>query len=61
MIYFGQEVGEAGNENGGFGTLELQFFDYVGVPSHQRWMNNGKFEGNLQVVKRLLEIFIKAA
>jgi hypothetical protein len=25
MIYFGQEVGEAGNENGGFGThLELQ-------------------------------------
>jgi hypothetical protein len=20
MIYFGQEVGEAGNENGGFGT-----------------------------------------
>jgi hypothetical protein len=37
MIYFGQEVGEAGNENGGFGThSELQFFDYVGVPSHQR-------------------------
>jgi hypothetical protein len=25
--------------------LELQFFDYVGVPSHQRWMNNGKFDG----------------
>jgi hypothetical protein len=26
MIYFGQEVGEAGNENGGFGThSELQF------------------------------------
>jgi hypothetical protein len=24
---------------------ELQFFDYVGVPSHQRWMNNGKFDG----------------
>jgi hypothetical protein len=23
---------------------ELQF-DYVGVPSHQRWMNNGKFDG----------------
>jgi hypothetical protein len=19
---------------------ELQFFDYVGVPNHQRWMNN---------------------
>jgi hypothetical protein len=26
---------------------ELQFFDYVGVPNHQRWMNNGKFDGGL--------------
>jgi glycosidase len=46
MIYFGQEVGEAGNENGGFGThSRTSIFDYVGVPSHQRWMNNGKFDG----------------
>jgi glycosidase len=22
-------------------------FDYVGVPNHQRWMNNGKFDGGL--------------
>jgi len=46
MIYFGQEVGEAANENAGFGTRSrTSIFDYVGVPSHQRWMNEGKFDG----------------
>ncbi len=46
MIYFGQELGEAANENGGFGThSRTSIFDYVGVPSHQRWMNEGKFDG----------------
>lgn len=46
MIYFGQEVGEAGKENGGFGThSRTSIFDYVGVPNHQRWMNGGKFDG----------------
>ncbi len=46
MIYFGQEVGEAGNENGGFGShSRTSIFDYMGVPNHQRWMNGGKFDG----------------
>lgn len=46
MVYFGQEVGEAGNENGGFGThSRTSIYDYVGVPNHQRWMNEGKFDG----------------
>jgi glycosidase len=46
MIYFGQEVGEAGNEDAGFGTnSRTSIFDYVGVPNHQRWMNEGKFDG----------------
>lgn len=46
MIYFGQEVGEAAHENAGFGTRSrTSIFDYVGVPNHQRWMNNGKFDG----------------
>lgn len=46
MIYFGQEVGEAGNENGGFGTRSrTSIFDYVGVPAHQRWMNKKEFDG----------------
>ena len=46
MIYFGQEVGEAGNEDGGFGKpTRTSIFDYVGVPNHQRWMNDGLFDG----------------
>jgi glycosidase len=46
MIYFGQEVGEAGNENAGFGKhSRTSIFDYIGVPNHQRWMNGGKFDG----------------
>jgi hypothetical protein len=46
MIYFGQEVGEKGAEIGGFGQpTRTSIFDYVGVPQHQKWMNNGKFDG----------------
>lgn len=46
MVYFGQEVGEAGTIDGGFGKpTRTSIFDYVGVPNHQRWMNGGKFDG----------------
>ena len=46
MIYFGQEVGEAGAENAGFGSpSRTSIFDYIGVPNHQRWMNNKAFDG----------------
>ncbi len=46
MIYFGQEVGEAGTIDGGFGKpTRTSIFDYVGVPNHQRWMNNKQFDG----------------
>lgn len=46
MIYFGQEVGEAGNEDAGFGKRSrTSIFDYIGVPAHQRWMNEGAFDG----------------
>ena len=46
MVYFGQEVGEPGKENAGFGThSRTSIFDYIGVPNHQRWMNGGKFDG----------------
>ncbi len=46
MLYFGQEVGEDGSEDGGFGKpTRTSIFDYVGVPAHQRWMNNGAFDG----------------
>jgi glycosidase len=46
MIYFGQEVGEDADEDGGFGDpSRTSIFDYVGVPAHQRWMNDGAFDG----------------
>jgi len=46
MIYFGQEVGEDGSEETGFGDpTRTTIFDYAGVPAHQRWMNNGAFDG----------------
>ena len=46
MIYFGQEVGEPGNEDAGFGSpTRTSIFDYIGVPHHQRWVNEKKFDG----------------
>jgi hypothetical protein len=46
LVYFGQEVGEPGAENAGFGKpTRTSIFDYIGVPSHQRWMNGGAFDG----------------
>ncbi|HEX8357503.1 MAG TPA: alpha-amylase family protein [Segetibacter sp.] len=46
LIYFGQEVGEPGTQDAGFGKpTRTSIFDYVGVPHHQRWMNEGKFDG----------------
>ena len=56
MVYFGQEVGEAGNENAGFGThSRTSIFDYIGVPNHQRWMNDGKFDGG-QLTPREIDL-----
>ncbi|MAD97196.1 MAG: alpha-amylase [Flavobacteriaceae bacterium] len=46
MIYFGQEFGEPGAENAGFGSpSRTSIFDYIGVPSLQRWVNDKKFDG----------------
>lgn len=47
MLYFGQEVGEPGKGQEGFGGDDNRttIFDYWGVPSHQKWMNNGAFDG----------------
>ena len=46
LIYFGQEVGESGDGDAGFGDpMRTTIFDYWGVPAHQRWMNGGKFDG----------------
>lgn len=46
MLYFGQETGEPAKENAGFGSpTRTSIFDYIGVPSFQRWVNNKKFDG----------------
>ncbi len=46
MLYFGQDVGEPGDGNAGFGSeTRTTIFDYWGVPAHQRWMNGGAFDG----------------
>jgi len=47
MLYSGQEVGEPGKGIEGFGVDDNRttIFDYWGVPNHQKWMNNGLFDG----------------
>jgi hypothetical protein len=46
LLYFGQDVAEDGSEDLGFADpSRTSIFDYGGVPAHQRWMNNGKFDG----------------
>jgi len=47
MVYFGQEVGERALGSAGFGPDEgrTTIFDYHGVPEHQKWLNNGLFDG----------------
>lgn len=59
MVYFGQEVGEPAAEQAGFGSpSRTSIFDYIGVPHHQRWMNNKKFDGGqLSVEEKALRDF----
>ncbi|REG89787.1 alpha-amylase family glycosyl hydrolase [Winogradskyella sediminis] len=46
MIYFGQEFGEPGAEDLGFGDpTRTSIFDYGSVPSLVRWVNDKKFDG----------------
>ena len=46
MIYFAQEFGEDGSEDAGFGKpSRTSIFDYIGVPSLQRWVNDKQFDG----------------
>jgi glycosidase len=46
LLYFGQEVGEEGALDAGFGKpSRTSIFDYVGVPAHQGWLNGGKYDG----------------
>lgn len=49
MMYFGQDIGEPGQGYSGFGHDDgrTTIYDYWGVPEHQKWMNNGAFDGGL--------------
>ncbi|QOD60877.1 alpha-amylase family protein [Polaribacter haliotis] len=70
MVYFGQEFGEDGSENAGFGSpSRTSIFDYVGVPTIQRWVNDKNFDGGKSTkeeldlrdfYKRLLNFTIKS-
>ena len=59
MLYFGQEVGERAAEWAGFGSpSRTSIFDYIGVPAHQRWVNDKRFDGGqLSDVERALRDF----
>ena len=70
MVYFGQEFGESGAENAGFGTeSRTSIFDYIGVPTLQRWVNGKEYDGGQSTdqekalrdfYKRLLNFTIKS-
>ena len=70
MVYFGQEFGESGAENAGFGTeSRTSIFDYIGVPTLQRWVNDKEYDGGQSTdkekalrdfYKRLLNFTIKS-
>lgn len=62
MIYFGQEVGEPGAEDAGYGKpSRTSIFDYMGVPHLQRWVNNKKFDGGKSTVdEKALRDFYKS-
>ncbi|GMG88050.1 alpha-amylase family protein [Biformimicrobium ophioploci] len=61
MLYFGQDVGEKGEGDAGFGDpTRTTIFDYWGVPAHQRWMNGGAFDGGqLSEQEKALRDFYK--
>ncbi|MEY8850107.1 alpha-amylase family glycosyl hydrolase [Psychroserpens sp. XS_ASV72] len=56
MVYFGQEFGEPGAEDLGYGDpTRTSIFDYGSVPSLVRWVNDKKFDGG-QSTKAELEL-----
>jgi len=63
MIYFGQEVGEPASGAEGFSSNDgrTSIFDYWGVPEHQKWLNNGNWDGGQlsDDQKRLREFYSK--
>lgn len=62
MLYMGQDVAEPAHGVPGFNTGDgrTTLFDYWGVPEHQKWMNQGKFDGaKLSPAQKQLHDFYK--
>ncbi len=62
MLFYAQALGEAGEGDAGFGDpTRTTMFDYWGVPSLQRWMNGGKFDGGqlTDQERNLREFYVK--
>lgn len=60
MIYMGQEFGEKANEIEGYNESDDRstMFDFWRVETHQRWMNDGKFDGAaLTVEEKQIDAF----
>ncbi|MEO0340980.1 MAG: alpha-amylase family glycosyl hydrolase, partial [Bacteroidota bacterium] len=60
MLYFGQEVGEPALYEAGFSKDDgrTTIFDYWGVSEHQKWVNNGAYDGGqLSVDQKSLRLF----
>jgi glycosidase len=54
MVYFGQELGDSGAEDLGFGDpTRTSIFDYGSVPSMVRWVNNKEFDGGQSTEEEL--------
>ncbi len=62
MLFYAQALGEAGEGDAGFADpTRTTMFDYWGVPSLQRWMNDGKFDGGrlTDAEKSLRDFYVK--
>ncbi|PKQ61226.1 alpha-amylase [Labilibaculum filiforme] len=61
MIYSGQEFAETGMEISGYSGADgrSSIFDYWNLPEHQKWMNDGQFDGKLlsDAQKNLLQAY----
>ncbi|AUS04287.1 alpha-amylase family protein [Pseudotamlana carrageenivorans] len=54
LIYFGQELGEPGAEDLGFGDpSRTSIFDYGSVQTINRWVNNKQFDGGQSTAEEL--------
>ncbi|QIL90205.1 alpha-amylase [Microbulbifer sp. SH-1] len=61
LVYFGQELGEPGTGDAGFGkTSRTTIFDYWSVPTLRRWNNEGQFNSeNLSEAEKSLRDFYR--